>query len=743
MNTAMSFDDTGEGHAGRPLLEQSVKGEVTHIIFAGDDSDYAVVEIRESSGKTSVMVGSIAGLYEGQDIKAEGRWEHHRQHGRQFRVSHYEAILPTTEDGVRRYLASGIIPGIREKLAQRIVDRFGTDTLNVLDRYSSRLTEVPGFGKGRLKTVRDAWLAQSERRDVYIFLQGLGISAAFCDRIFRRYGAATTQAVSDNPYCLASDVKGIGFKTADAIARRLDIARDNPFRLGAGTVYVLTQLAEQGGHTCYPRSLLTEKTAAVLDVDDRVAANGLERAVLDGAVIIDGEGCEPDQEFVFNSELFIAEHAVADAVRTIRDVRRQSFVESKQLPHADSWAMLNSDQQAAVVKALQFPISIITGGPGVGKTTVTQTIVDISRKLGERVLLAASTGRAAKRLSESTGTRATTIHRLLKWEPDRQFFVYNSDNPLKCDLLIVDEVSMLDIKLAAALLGAVSASTRLVLIGDCDQLPSVGPGAFLNDLIQCKDISVTHLLEVYRQAANSRIIANARALNAGRFPELETPPGATELYDFYWIDQEDPERAADVITRMVAERIPQRFGFSPMTDIQILSPMNRGVCGAVNLNNRLQTVLNPGDDRGHGKFQYGDTTYRIGDRVMQVVNNYDSQVFNGDMGRIINIEPQHRRFGLQVDTGTVTYSMDDADQIRLAYAITIHKSQGNEFPAVIVPLLNQHYVMLQRNLVYTAMTRARQLLILVGSRKALSMAVNNVNRTPRYSRLAFKLSRVS
>ena len=734
----LAFNGVSASGPDRPQwAETSVKGTVSSVVFASEDGAYAVIRLEDAQHREAVLVGALAAVAEGQDIEAWGQWERHKEYGRQFRVKRFEALLPTTEEGVRRYLASGIIPGIGLKLADRIVDRFGVETLSILDHYSARLLEIPGFGKGRLKQIKDAWSSQSERREIYIFLQGLGLSAAYCDRVYRKYAGNAVEIVKENPYRLAREVKGIGFRMADTIARHLNIAPDNPFRLGAGASYVLATMAEQQGHTYVPRDVLLVEAARLLAVEEDVAATGLQRAVEDGTAVIDSAAEEP---LVYPTDLYRAECDVAEIIAGMTSGSGLPTLPPQALARGRNWTMLNEAQQTAVLNVFQHPISIITGGPGVGKTTVTREIVAIARGLNWNVALAAPTGRAAKRLSESSQSHAQTIHRLLKWEPELSGFAHNDGNPLKHHLVIIDEVSMLDISLAASLFRAFSAETRVVLVGDRDQLPSVGPGSFLRDLIESKCVLATHLHEVYRQAGGSQIIVSAHRVNSGQLPEMRTPQSSGELLDFYWIEQEDQEKLVDVVCRMAAERIPKRFNFSPQTDIQILSPMNRGVCGADNLNTRMQAALNPPRTEGWTpEMTYGDVVYRAGDRVMQISNNYDYQVFNGDLGRMLQIDTKQKNFIVRYESNTVTYAFDEVNQIRLAYAITIHKSQGSEFPVVIVPVLNQHYVMLQRNLIYTAMTRAARLLIMIGAKKALSIAVHNVNQEPRHSQLAERL----
>jgi exodeoxyribonuclease V alpha subunit len=719
------------------VTELRVCGEVTRVLFEKEDGSYAVVRVVDPDDREWVLVGAIGGIAEGQDIEAVGTRAVHKEYGEQLKVREFRAVLPTNVEGIRRYLGSGVIPGIGPKIADKIVGHFGTETLTIIDRYSARLTEVDGIGKSKLDKIRQAWSDQSERRDVYVFLQGLGISPAYCDRIYRQYKQESPQVVRDNPYRLASEVRGIGFRMADGIASRLHIAKDNPFRLASGLLYVLGQLADQGGHSCFPKTALIEKSAEMLQVDIAVAEQGLDRAKLDAAVIEDAAGCELGNELIYRRDLYNAECTVSSEIRRMLE-QPALPADIRSLPQNPRWATLNKAQQQAVMAAFQNTISIITGGPGVGKTTVTREVVAHAKCLQLKVVLAAPTGRAAKRLSESCRAHAQTIHRLLKWQPETGGFFYNGAKRLPAAIVIIDEVSMLDIRLAESLFQAIAPGTRVVLVGDRDQLPSVGPGSVLGDLIGSARVAVTHLTEVYRQSENSHIITSAHAVNGGRFPQAPRMPKG-QLTDYYFIEQDDPEKALQTIRTMVQERIPSAFKFDPMRDVQVLSPMNKGTCGAESLNAALQEALNPRGQQNWAQFESRGSTFRVGDRVMQTSNNYDLQVFNGDLGRIVHIDGSSKSFRVQYDTGVAEYRQEDAVQLRLAYAITIHKSQGSEFPVVIVPMLNQHYVMLQRNLLYTAMTRAKQLLIVVGGARAVNLAVRNVNQSPRFSHLRWRL----
>jgi exodeoxyribonuclease V alpha subunit len=712
----------------RRLTDDTVDGSVVSLVYASDDGRYVVLRaVDKREGSVFSMVGDLQGLTEGQDFQATGKWETHRDHGRQFKVENVKPVLPSTKEGVVRYLASGILPGVGNKLAARIVDKFGVKSLEILDNYSSRLTEVEGLGKGRVAKIKDAWKAHGDQREMNLFMQSLGISSAYCRRIVRHFGDRAPLVIQNNPYQL-TQVRGIGFRMADAVASRMGIEKSNAFRLAAGVRYAVDELTSREGHVCLPEAFLIESAAKVLEVDEAGVRIGLQRAYAEGALIV-------DNGVIYPRDLHDAEVTLADIVSKWPMDRRQSL--PKSMPVSSGWHTLNAEQQQGVRQAFRYGLSIITGGPGVGKTTVTREIVHVAQKMSMTVMLAAPTGRAAKRLSESTGEPAKTIHRLLKWEPAKLKFVHDENNKLTVDLLVIDEISMIDISLAASLFRALPESARVVLVGDGDQLPSVGPGNVLADLLSSRRVPSAHLNQIYRQAAGSRIIASAHRVNSGQMPDLQPIKEGTDT-DFYWIEQDDPAKVLETIATMVSDRIPKHFGFSPEVDVQVLVPMNRGTCGAQALNRRLQSALRP-PKMGEPFLEYGGACFRHGDRVMQVVNNYDLGVFNGDMGTLVEISQSERTFRVAFDSAQVVYQFDDLEQVRHAFAITIHKSQGSEFPVVIVPLLTGHFMMLRRNLLYTAMTRAGKLLILIGSRDAVSMAVRNVRNRPRHTRLVQRL----
>ncbi len=713
------------------VTEQTLRGEVEKVLYENGETSYAVLVVRDAAGDLHNAVGTVPGVSAGQGIEAVGRWEFHKEYGRRFRMESYTFTLPVTAEGIVKYLSSGVVKGLGQKKAEAIVKTFGAATLDVIEKSPSRLKEVPGIGRKRIEAIRKAWEENAGLRNLQIHLQSYGISPAYFAKIYRKYGDAAAEKIRENPYDLATDIPGIGFTTADRIAEKTGIRKNDPKRLNAGISYVLSQVRGLG-HVCLPRALFLTKCSELLEID----RDDAERALLSasGLMLASIRRAADGTEMIYEPGLLRCEEEFPVRLARLASVPRhygQNLARFPVLPNA----VFSEEQLQAVKAASNSPLSIITGGPGVGKTTVVGEIVRRARLAKLDIALAAPTGRAAKRLSETTGLAAHTIHRLLKWDAGRHQFVHGRSSPLKADLLIVDETSMLDILLATALFRAINPGTTVVLVGDADQLPSVGPGNVLNDLIACGRIPVTRLTRIFRQGAGSGIIRAAHDVNSGRLP----PPARTARgisTDFYWIEKDDPDEAADIIRRLVCERIPRRFGLNPMTDIQVLSPMNRGSCGTVALNTVLQDLLNPSAKL---QFRHGERMFRLGDKVMQIANNYDKGVFNGDMGRISAIRYTDRTFSVQFDTENVSYEFAEADQLSLSYAVTIHKSQGSEFPAVVIPLLSQHFMMLQRNLLYTGMTRAKRLMILVGSEKAVGMAVRNSIREPRYSLLNERL----
>lgn len=708
------------------LTKTRLTGEITRIRFQNPDTGFCVADILSDDERRLTICGVMPGCAEGQSIEADGRFEKHETFGLRFRVEESRVVPPGTIAGIERFLRYQI-RGIGPKTAAAIVRHFGKETIRILDLYPGRLCEVPKIGKQKAQTIAKVWKNARSNREDLIFLQGLGLTPGYCQKLIRCYGENTVEIVRANPYRLAEDINGIGFLKADAVARGLGFAPDSIERMSAATIFTINNMISEG-HVCAPAEELVRRTAELAGVAPDTARSGLENAVSRRLLIVENGCC-------YTPWLFVAENNLPRIISRLAGSRNFAGQRlAKVASRAD--LVLDEKQHQAIQAVFRTPLTIITGGPGVGKTTVIGELVRRAKAARIKLALAAPTGRAAKRMSESSGVEAKTLHRLLIFDPATGKFNFDGSNQLKCDMLIVDEVSMLDIILAYQLFQAIPEGCSVVLVGDADQLPSVGPGRVLNDLIDSGFFQVTRLTRIFRQVSGSRIIVNAHRVNQGELPE-KSPASSGELLDFYWVEQDDPERCAEVIAKLVSERIPQRFNFDPMNDVQILCPMNRGSCGTVTMNEQLSALLN---HEAKQEFQFGSRVFKLGDRVMQTSNNYDKNVFNGDMGRIAEIDNSRKLFVVVFDGDRlVDYSFDDADQLTLAYAVTIHKSQGSEFPVVILPLLTQHYMMLQRNLLYTGMTRARKLLILIGSRKAVEMAVKNIRQRPRFSRFPEKL----
>jgi len=629
-------------------------------------------------------------------------------------------------------------------MARRIVKHFGEQTLEIIENDIARLVEVEGIGRKRVAMIRNAWQEQKEIRNVMIFLQDHGISAGYAAKIFRQYGQGAITVVKENPYRLAADIYGIGFKVADRIAAKLGIPTDSPTRLTAGILYVLAGLADEG-HVYYPYEPLLEKCGEILAVSPDALKDAVGTLALEGRIVVEERSdtvtdFRENHKAVYLKEFHVCETSVArrlqvlvSAPRSIRDIRVENALQWVQRQLA---VELAEKQVEAVRAALVEKVLVITGGPGTGKTTIIHAVLKIFARIGVRFFLAAPTGRAAKRMAETCGHEARTIHRMLEYNRVKGGFQKNDENPLDCRLLIIDEASMIDTVLMHHLLKAVLPTTTLILVGDVDQLPSVGAGNVLRDIIASGAVKVTRLTEIFRQAQRSRIVVNAHRILQGKIPYL-TSTEADES-DFFFIEQEEPEKVLDIILELVARRIPNRFRFDPFTDVQVLTPMHRGVVGSGNLNDRLQEALNPGSDG----VSRGDRRFRVGDRVMQIKNNYDKDVFNGDIGRIEHIDPVEQNVHVNFDGRRVEYEFNELDELVPAYAISVHKSQGSEYPAVVMPLLPQHYLLLQRNLIYTAVTRGRKLMVLVGSRRALEIGVNNDSTQRRYTFLRSRLERL-
>ena len=713
---------------------ERIEGVVERIVYADEESGWSVIQLGvEGRGRTVPAVGTLPGVRAGERLRLFGEWIVDRKYGRQFRVDSYLAIEPDTVSGIERYLASGLVRGIGRGLARALVGKFGLETLEVIENDPDRLTEVAGIGPHRSRRIREAWTEQRAIRLVMVFLQTYGVATGHALRIYKEYGDQAIARIKENPYRLALDVFGIGFRTADGIARRMGIAPDSPQRAEAGTLHFLWEQTN-AGHLFLPRDRLVSETAAAFDIDERIIAEAIGALAASGRIVVDpAPGGEPS---VYPAALHAAEVESAERIRRLLahpprplriDVDRAlAWVERT------SRVRLGAGQREALARALREKVLVVTGGPGTGKTTLVERILTIFEMKGHRAALAAPTGRAAKRLAEASGREAKTLHRLLEFSPRSQRFERDADRPLAVDLLVVDEVSMVDCLLLVHLLRAVPPAARLLLVGDADQLPSVGAGNVLRDLIGSGVVPVARLEEIFRQAESSRIVTNAHRINRGEMPSLDEPEADG---DFFFVERGEPEEVLSAIEKLVAERIPQRFGLDPLDQIQVLTPMHKGPIGAANLNAALQKLLNPDGKEVAG----AGRALRIGDKVMQIRNNYDLEVFNGDIGRIVAVDPDEGVVLVRIDDRTVAYAPADLDELAPAYAVTVHKAQGSEYPCVVVPIHTQHYVLLQRNLLYTAVTRGKRLVVLVGTKRALAIAVRNNKIEQRHTRLAERL----
>ena len=721
----------------------SLVGTLEKILYTNPENGFLIgTFITENSIRPITVKGIVFNTHEHETLRLKGSWENHKTYGRQFSIREFMPVEPTSEEGIIRYLSSEVFKGIGKITAERIVKKFGKDTFKIIDSSPKLLSKVKGVGRKQQKSLLDAWDAQRGLRDVMTFLRGVGISHAYAQRIFVKNGLNSIPLIKANPYQL-TDIPGIGFLTADGIARNLGFDNNSPHRADAGLLYMLEQQA-LNGHTCFPRRDLLEKTVQELNIDSSMLESSirqlLEDRLLNSDKIEDASGNE--QELVSRPRFYKAERRVAENIFRILNSEAYTVYEGESYLIEEQelkvGLKLDPAQREAVEAVLQHKVLIITGGPGTGKTTIVRFILGLMRTRIPAIALAAPTGRAAKRITETTGAAASTIHRLL--EASNIGFKRDRENPLEQELLILDETSMIDTLLMDSLLEAVPSASRLILVGDVDQLPSVGAGAVLSDLIESGLIPVVRLDHIFRQAADSFITVNAHKVRRGEMPDFSSSNRQTEddnqLLDFYFIKESNPEKIVEKILLMSTERIPQRFELDPMMDIQVLTPMHRGVTGAINLNRKLQDVINP-DAKG---LEHLEQWFRIGDKVMQQQNDYEKLVFNGDLGRIVNCDPKTKELHVKFDQQIVHYQGKEIDQLSLAYAITVHKSQGSEYSAVIVPLTTHHYMMLQRNLLYTAITRGKQLVVLIGTDAAIKKAVENEGSTRRFTGLLHQLS---
>jgi exodeoxyribonuclease V alpha subunit len=718
-----------------PDSAEHLQGSVERVTFHSPESGFCVLRVKVRGHRDLVtVVGSAATITPGEYVECVGAWNNDRQHGLQFRTVHLRVVPPSTLEGIEKYLGSGMVKGIGPHFARKLVRAFGAEVFDVIEQDPDRLLELEGIGPKRKDRVTSAWAEQKVVRQIMVFLQSHGVGTARAVRIYKTYGDAAVERVQENPYRLALDIHGIGFKTADAISEKLGIPRDSLIRAQAGVRHVLQEIAGDG-HCAATHENLVESAVQLLEIAQPVIEQAVQAEIAQENLVAEPINEKPALclASLHRSELGVAQHiqrliegepswGAIDADRAIPWVEKRTGLS------------LSASQREAVALAIKGKVTIITGGPGVGKTTVVNSILRIIRAKGVKVLLCAPTGRAAKRLGESTGVDAQTIHRLLEFDPSIMGFKRNQDEPLDAELVVVDETSMVDVVLMNQLLRAVPDHCAVLLVGDVDQLPSVGPGAVLADMISSHAVPTARLTEIFRQAASSKIIVNAHRINKGQMPQR--PDGDS---DFYLIGADTPEEIHAKLLHVVTERIPRRFGLHPVNDLQVLTPMNRGGLGARSLNVELQQHLNPTAEPRVTRFGW---TYAPGDKVIQTVNNYDKDVFNGDIGRIVRIDEEDQLVVIDYDGRHIEYETGELDEVSLAYATTIHKSQGSEYPAVVVPLAMQHYMLLERNLLYTAVTRGKKLVVVVGQTKALAMAVKRLGSTKRLTNLQHRLQTI-
>lgn len=733
----------------------TLEGLVERITYYSAETGYTVLRLRPAGKRSAfaageddllTVVGNLPEVNPGESLRLEGAWMAHAQYGKQFKAERCDQVLPASVEGIKRYLGSGLIKGVGPKTAARIVKKFGAETLRVIDEEPRRLHEVLGIGKHKIAIINLAWQQQKAIKTVMIFLQGHGISTSLAVKIYKQYGALSEQVVASDPYRLARDIYGIGFKTADKIARQLGLPPDAPSRVEAGVAYALGELSA-AGHVYSPTEKLTATAAELLEVKPELVTTAIDRLLADNRIRREtlqiaeikagGQRAVREEEAVYLAPFYYGEVGVTN--RLVKMMQSPSLFLSD-LGDTDLDALiaqvgqveLSPEQRLAIRRALENKVSVITGGPGTGKTTALKTLIGALESANKTYALTSPTGRAAKRLSEATGRPAKTIHRLLGFQPGIGFN-YNEENTLPIQMLIVDEASMIDLLLMNSLLKALDPATHLLLVGDVDQLPSVGAGDVLRDVIDSNVAAITRLAIIFRQAQDSLIITNAHRINLGEMPL--TP---NEAHDFFLFAVEDPEEAANWVVDVVQNRIPKRFGLNPIDDIQVLAPMYRGAVGVANLNTRLQEALNPPAPKKDER-KIGGRIFRVGDKLMATRNNYDKDTFNGDIGRLISIDLEEQTLLINFEGHAVAYDWLEADELAHAFAVSVHKSQGSEYPAVVLPMLTQHYLMLQRNLLYTAITRAKKLCVLVGTRKAIAMAVKNATVAERYSGLEARL----
>lgn len=700
---------------------------VEHITYQNEKNGWSVMKVKVKGYDNLVtLTGSLLDVPVGSVLLVDGDWRVDPKYGQQFVAQSWGEVMPATLYGIEKYLGSGLVKGIGPAYAKAIVSRFGLETIDVIENDIERLLEVPRLGKKRMEKIRESWEKQKDIKEVMVFLQGYGVSTAYAAKIYRQYQKDSIKTVKENPYQLADDIWGIGFKTADSIASKMSYGNSDPRRCRSGILYTLNQLAEDGHVYAEPEQLVTA-AKELLQADEEP----IRKAVAD---MIEAKDLIADNDVLYLPPFYHAENGSAKRLTTLLSESLFSDIAAEEaVPYgsqSDNGIVYDEVQQAAIRQALESKVMVLTGGPGTGKTTTTQGIIAAFKSRGMQILLAAPTGRAAKRMTEATGMEAKAIHRLLEYNP-MDGYKRNDANPLDGDALIVDECSMIDILLFYNLMKAIPSNMRLILVGDIDQLPSVGAGNVLRDIIDSQQIPVVRLTRIFRQAQSSRIVMNAHAINAGQFPNIKNGLDT----DFFFIGQEDADDIVKLIIGLVRDRLPKKYGY-PAKEIQVLTPMQRGTVGAGNLNIELQNALNPSGP----SLARGGYTFRQGDKVMQIRNNYDKNVFNGDIGYITAVDTNERTLSVTFDSRVVEYDITELDEIVLAYAVTIHKSQGSEFPVVVMPVTMKHYVMLQRNLIYTGITRAKKICVLVGTTKALAYAIKQNTVSKRNTKLKERLN---
>lgn len=712
------------------------KGHIERIRFRNEENGYTVALFNVENNKYPItIVGTLHSLNVGETLQVSGEWTNHPKYGRQLMLSSYETITPITLEGILKYLGSGMIKGIGPVYSKKIVDKFGLSSLDIIEKEPHKLAEIDGFGEKRIETVKKAWEEQKGIKDIMVFLQGYGITPAYAVKIYRQYNNNAIKIVSENPYRLAHDIFGIGFKIADKIAQNVGIPKNSLTRAKAGIMYVLEELSEQG-HVYYPYDLLIEESNKILEIDQIIIQNAIEHLLSEKELVMESISANifENTKAVYLPRFYTAETEISEKLNRLlkypKTIKLANIETALKNIQNSINITLSEEQIRAIQNSVENKVLIITGGPGVGKSTITKAIVALYKNIGHNVLIAAPTGRAAKRITETSGYEAKTIHRLLEYSPQEGKFKRNETNPLESDVVILDEASMIPVMLMYHLLKALPEKTTLILIGDVDQLPAVGAGNVLKDLINSGVIPTVKLTKIFRQAETSNIITNAHIVNAGKMPAIHKNSS-----DFLFIEKESPEHILSEIIRLVSEEIPRKYGFDPLHDIQVLTPMHKGIIGAGNLNIELQKSLN----KEKTAITRGFKTLKIKDKVMQIKNNYDKDIFNGDIGFISEIDEENQEITVNFDSRPIKYEFTDIDELTLAYACSIHKSQGSEFPAVVIPITTNHYIMLQRNLLYTGITRSKKLVVIVGTKKALAIAVKNNRPVNRYTLLEHRL----